>query len=232
MFLCLGCAQNDQTKMNDENSLETKRMKMVKTQIEARGVKDAEVLRAMRKIPRHEFVASGFINDAYNDTPLPIAAGQTISQPYIVAYMTEKLDLKKTDRVLEIGTGSGYQAAVLAEIVDTVYTIEIIEELANGAGKILRKLGYSNVKVRHGDGYQGWPESAPFDAVIITAAPPKLPKPLLDQLAEGGRLISPVGDYYQELVLIENTGQSGFRKQTLIPVRFVPMTGEIQSKQE
>jgi len=203
------------------------RNRMVVEQIAARGVSDPEVLAAMRKVPRHEFVPEEYRDMAYRDTPLPIGHGQTISQPYIVAYMTEQLALSPKDKVLEIGTGSGYQAAVLAELVSEVFTIEIIPELAEQARKTLQRLGYKNVHVRVGDGYQGWPEHAPFDAIILTAAPPKVPQPLLDQLKDGGRLIAPVGENYQELVLIEKQGSKLVRKN-LIPVRFVPMTGEAQ----
>ena len=203
------------------------RNRMVVEQIAARGVSDQRVLAAMRKVPRHEFVPEEYQDMAYRDTPLPIGYGQTISQPYIVAYMTEQLELSPRDTVLEIGTGSGYQAAVLAELAAEVYTIEIIPELAEQAKKTLQRLGYTNVHVRIGDGYKGWPEHAPFDAIILTAAPPKIPQPLLDQLKENGRLIAPVGEDYQELVLIrKHDGE--FSRKNLIPVRFVPMTGEAQ----
>ena len=158
------------------------------------------------------------------DYPLPIGAGQTISQPYIVALMTELLDLEPGDKVLEIGTGSGYQAAVLAELVDTVFSIEIVEPLGRAAGKLLRELGYTNVNVRIGDGYKGWIEEAPFDAIIATAAPETIPLPLIDQLAEGGRLIIPVGKYYQELQLVTNT-EGIIKKKNIASVRFVPMVG-------
>jgi protein-L-isoaspartate(D-aspartate) O-methyltransferase len=180
----------------------------------------------MRKVPRHEFIPDHLKKYAYADEPLPIGEDQTISQPYIVAYMTEYLRLGNEDKVLEIGTGSGYQAAVLAEIVDTVYTIEIVDVLAKNAEKTLERLGYENVLVKRGDGYAGWPEHAPYDAIIITAAPTKIPEPLLDQLKIGGIMILPLGDYSQELVLIEKN-INGLEKKTLLPVRFVPMTGEI-----
>ncbi len=203
------------------------RNRMVVEQIAARGVNDTRVLEAMRKVPRHEFVPEAYRDMAYQDSPLPIGYGQTISQPYIVAYMTEQLGVSEKDTVLEIGTGSGYQAAILAELAAQVYTIEIVPELAEMAARVLKKLGYDNVEVRVGDGYQGWPEHAPFDAIILTAAPPRVPQPLLDQLKVGGRLIAPVGEDYQELVLIEK-GKDQYYRKNLIPVRFVPMTGEAQ----
>ncbi|RMG67061.1 MAG: protein-L-isoaspartate(D-aspartate) O-methyltransferase [Calditrichaeota bacterium] len=202
------------------------RKRMVQEQIRARGVKDPRVLAAMEKVPRHEFVPVRFRADAYADQPLPIGMGQTISQPYIVAYMTEQLKLNGDEKVLEVGTGSGYQAAVLAELAREVYTIEIIPELGRRAAETLKRLGYQNVHVRIGDGYRGWPEKAPFDAIIITAAPDHIPEPLIEQLKEGGRMILPVGDVYQELVLVTKT-RKGLRKERKIPVRFVPMTGEV-----
>jgi protein-L-isoaspartate(D-aspartate) O-methyltransferase len=203
------------------------RAAMVKEQIEARGINDPAVLAAMNKVPRHEFVPAEERPLAYSDRPLPIGAGQTISQPYIVAFMTQALELKPGDKVLEIGTGSGYQAAVLAEITAQVYSIEIICELSDRAGKTLTRLGYTSVKTRCGDGYRGWPEHAPFDAVIVTAAPDHVPQPLLTQLAVGGRMVIPVGQYYQELMRFTRTGD-GIEKETLLPVRFVPMTGEAE----
>jgi protein-L-isoaspartate(D-aspartate) O-methyltransferase len=205
---------------------EKMRLSMVEDQIERRGVKDDRVLHAMREVPRHEFVPNHLKKYAYADEPLPIGEDQTISQPYIVAYMTEYLRLGEEDIVLEIGTGSGYQAAVLAEIADTVYTIEIVDVLAKRAEKTLERLGYENVLVKRGDGYAGWPEHAPYDAIIITAAPTKIPQPLLEQLKIGGFMILPLGDYSQELVLIEKNIK-GFEQKRLLPVRFVPMTGEI-----
>ena len=166
---------------------------MVKTQIESRGITDKKVLEAFIKVERHKFVLPQYIPYAYNDSPLPIDEGQTISQPYIVAFMTDVLDLGKEDKVLEIGTGSGYQAAILAEICDSVFTIEIFEKLGKKAGTLFSQLGYENIFCRIGDGYQGWPEQAPFDAIIVTCAPEKVPNPLKEQLAEGGRMIIPVG---------------------------------------
>ncbi len=201
------------------------RLQMVKTQIEARGVTDPRVLEAMRTVKRHLFVPKEFRALSYADRPLPIGEGQTISQPYIVALMTELLRLTGKEKVLEVGTGSGYQAAVLGELAKEVYSIEIIPSLAEHAKKLLAKLGYDNVTVTCGDGYIGWKEHAPFDAIIITCAPPKIPQPLLDQLAEGGRMVVPVGTDWQELVLIEKQDGKIHRKN-IIPVRFVPMTGD------
>lgn len=199
------------------------RYEMVESQIKARGIRNPAVLEAMRRVKRHEFIPEKKRAFAYGDSPLPIGLEQTISQPFIVAFMTEALDLQPTDRVLEIGTGSGYQAAVLAEIVKEVYTIEIIEELAQRSQKTLQDLGYENIRVKHGDGYEGWPEQAPFDAIIVTAAPPVLPPKLLDQLKNpGGRMIVPVGEGQQELILIKKTKEGPVTK-SLLPVRFVPM---------
>jgi protein-L-isoaspartate(D-aspartate) O-methyltransferase len=203
------------------------RHRMVEDQIAARGITDAAVLEAMRQVPRHRFVPADQAANAYEDHPLAIGHDQTISQPFIVAYMTQALGLSPPDRVLEIGTGSGYQAAVLSTIVREVYTIEIIPELAAEATETLRELGYENVRVRQGDGYRGWPEAAPFDAIIVTAAPRAIPQPLIDQLAVDGRMIVPVGDWYQELVIVTKTSE-GVVEQKTIPVRFVPMTGEAE----
>jgi protein-L-isoaspartate(D-aspartate) O-methyltransferase len=203
------------------------RERFVHEEIEARGVHDARVLAAMRKVPRHLFVPPDQQKYAYIDSPLFIGYSQTISEPYLVAYMTEALELKPQDRVLEIGTGSGFQAAVLAELVREVYTIEIVEPLAKSAEERLRRLGYANVHVRAGDGYRGWPEAAPFDAIILTAAPPQVPPPLIEQLRQGGRLVAPVGGSLQDLVRIRRTAQ-GTTEEVLLPVRFVPMTGEAQ----
>ena len=219
----------DKMALNKDDPYKKKRHEMVERQIVSRGVQDTLVLSAMKKVQRHRFVPDNVRPYAYYDEPLPIGYEQTISQPYIVAYMTESLGLKGGEKVLEVGTGSGYQAAVLAEIAGDVYTIEIVEPLAERAKKILEKEGYDNLHCRYGDGYRGWPEAAPFDAIIITAAPPKVPDPLLDQLVEGGRMVVPVGTWYQELLLITKT-KKGFEKKRLIPVRFVPMTGEVQEK--
>lgn len=200
---------------------------MVREQIEARGVRDPRVLEALRKVPRHLFVPTELRPSAYTDSPLPIGYGQTISQPYIVAFMSEALELKSQDRVLEIGTGSGYQAAVLTHLAREVYSIEIVEALAKEAAERLRRLGYGSVHVRLGDGYRGWPEAAPFDAIILTAAPDHIPPALVEQLGKGGRLILPLGRYEQDLVRIRRTPQ-GLRREPLLPVRFVPMLGEAE----
>jgi protein-L-isoaspartate(D-aspartate) O-methyltransferase len=198
---------------------------MVETQIKRRGIKDKRVLQALLRVERHKFVPPKLRAYAYNDTPLPIGEGQTISQPYIVALMTELLQLRGQEKVLEIGTGSGYQAAILAELAKEVYTIEILPKLASSAEKRLKELGYKNIKVKCGDGYLGWPAEAPFDAIIVTCAPPHIPKPLQEQLAEGGRMVIPVGVHYQELKLvIKEKGK--IKVKEIIPVRFVPMTGE------
>jgi len=209
----------------------TMREMMVETQIKARGVNDPRVLAAMLKVERHLFVPKDLHPTAYSDQPLPIEEGQTISQPYIVALMTELLDLKGDEKVLEIGTGSGYQAAILAELAKEVYTIEIIEKLATSAEKLLLDLGYKNIKVKAGDGYLGWPEAAPFDAIIVTCAPDHIPKPLMDQLREGGRMVIPVGEFTQELKKIVKRGGK-LETTNVIPVIFVPMTGEGVKKKE
>lgn len=217
-------AVDAQTKNEVHDDFRKERRRMVERQIRARGVSDRDVLKAMEKVPRHRFVPAPYTGRAYDDTPLPIGLDQTISQPFIVAYMTEAADISKKDRVLEIGTGSGYQAAVLGEIAREVYTIEIIPELAARSKKILDELGYKNVFVREGNGYLGWPEKAPFDAIIVTAAPPEIPPALVEQLAVGGKMIIPVGETDQEIVEIKKTKKGVTEKRT-IPVRFVPMTG-------
>ena len=198
---------------------------MIEEQIRQRGVTDARVLAAMERIPRERFVPAQEATRAYDDTPLPIGEGQTISQPYIVAYMSELLNVAPDHRVLEIGTGSGYQAAVLAELAKEVYSIEIVPALAQQAAATLASLGYENVHVREGDGYAGWPEHAPFDRIILTAAPEKVPQPLLDQLADGGRLIAPVGGQLdtQWITVVDNR-EGGLVERQTIPVRFVPFT--------
>ena len=208
------------------------RARMVALQLQAREVKDPNVLRAMRTVPRHAFVRAGEQRYAYHDYPLPIGHDQTISQPYIVAFMTEALKLGPNSVVLEIGTGSGYQAAVCAEIAREVYTIEIVEPLAKTAKKLLKKLGYPNVFVRAGDGFFGWPEKAPFDAIIGTAAAKRIPEPLLEQLKPGGRMIIPTGSPYgfQYLELVTKDKKGKIHKSKVMPVRFVPMTGEVQKK--
>jgi protein-L-isoaspartate(D-aspartate) O-methyltransferase len=206
------------------------RREMVASQIERRGVEDRRVLDAMREVPRHRFVPEGYRGDAYADSPLPIGEGQTISQPYIVALMTSLLELDGDEKVLEIGTGSGYQAAVLARLVREVYSVEILRPLGEQARTTLEELGYDNVHVRVGDGYKGWPEKAPFDGIIVTAAPERIPEPLIEQLKVGGRLVIPVGNFWQNLLVITKTAD-GVEKRTVLPVRFVPMTGEVQQKE-
>jgi len=217
-------AQNAAT-ARDSFALE--RDAMVDQQIRARGIEDAAVLKAMRKVPRHQFVPPEVRRMAYNDHPLPIGSGQTISQPYIVAYMTEAAEISPREKVLEIGTGSGYQAAILGEVAREVYTIEIIPELAESARKTLAELGYANVHTKAGNGYLGWPEHAPFDAILVTAAPDEIPQALVDQLALGGRMVVPVGEIVQNMMIIERTRNGVIERQT-IPVRFVPMTGKPQ----
>ena len=202
---------------------------MVSEQIEGRGIRDKAVLRAMRAVPRHEFVPEGQRAAAYTDRPLPIGDRQTISQPYIVAVMAQLAKLGPRARVLEIGTGSGYGAAVLSEVAGEVSTIEIIETLAKRAQGTLERLGYENVHVRHGDGYRGWPEKGPFDAIVVTAAPAHVPEPLKSQLAVGGRLVLPVGDLHQEMRVITRT-ETGFSELPIMKVQFVPMTGEAREK--
>jgi len=202
-----------------------KRVNMVDQQIRYRGIKDERVLQAMLAVPRELFVPEEYRDQAYEDYPLSIGHGQTISQPYIVAYMTEALHLSGDEKVLEIGTGSGYQAAVLSLCADSVFTIEIIEPLCLSAARLLKDLGYDNCHVRCGDGYAGWPKEAPFDAIIVTAAPREIPQTLVDQLARGGRMIIPVGSYYQHLVLITKDEEGRVARKKILPVRFVPMTG-------
>ena len=201
------------------------RHRMVARQISDRGIRDPRVLEAMRSVPRHRFVPESLQDRAYADTPLPVGSDQTISQPYIVAYMTEALRLPADATVLEIGTGSGYQAAVLAEVAREVYSIEIVPELATRSASVLEELGHDNVHVRLGDGYRGWPEEAPFDGIIVTAAPDHVPPALVEQLAVGARLVIPVGRFTQEMMVVTKTAE-GSTSETTIPVRFVPMTGE------
>jgi len=210
---------------NPQDDYLSKRENMVKTQLLARDIIDPVTLKAMRQVERHEFVPESMKKDAYSDSPLSIGHNQTISQPYIVAYMTQELKLKPQHRVLEIGTGSGYQAAVLATIVDSVYTIEIVEPLGLIADKRLKRLGYKNIMTKIGDGYHGWPDKAPFDAIIVTAAVKNIPPALINQLAEGGRMIIPVGQrrFHRNLVLV--TRKNGkIRTKERIPVAFVPFT--------
>ena len=216
---------------NPKGDVKVMHEKMVETQIKARGVKDPRVLSALLKVERHRFVPEEYLGSAYSDQPLPIGEGQTISQPYIVALMTELLELKGDEKVLEIGTGSGYQAAVLAELAREVYTIEIIEPLASAARNRLLELGYQNIKVKAGDGYLGWPKAAPFDAIIITCAPDHIPEPLVEQLKEGGRMVLPVGAYAQELKkIVKRSGK--IETSDVIPVVFVPMTGDAVKKKK
>lgn len=197
--------------------------------LRAHGIRSERVLAAMRSVPRHRFVPADQERHAYEDRALPIGFSQTISQPYVVAFMTESLELDGDERVLEVGTGSGYQAAVLAELAQEVYTIEIVEPLGRRAAAILHELGYEEVRTRIGDGYRGWPEAAPFDAIIVTAAPERVPEPLVEQLAPGGRMVIPVGRSEQELLLLEKTPE-GVTRRAILPVSFVPMTGEVQER--
>ncbi len=204
-------------------------MEMLEEQIIRRGIEDERVIEAMKKVPRHRFVPSDQRDQAYGDHPLPIGQGQTISQPYVVALMTEKLELEGDEKVLEIGTGSGYQAAILGELAAEVHSVEIRKELAEGASDTLRSLGYENVHVHHGDGYEGWAQEAPYDAIIVTAAPEKVPEALKEQLAVNGRLVLPVGNVVQKLRLIEKNENGELQERTLSSVQFVPM---IKKKEE
>ena len=225
-MLPAACSGAPATADADPFALQSERM--VAEQIEARGVRDPAVLAAMRKVPRHRFIPESLRSQAYDDHPLPIGQGQTISQPYIVALMTELARPRVGMKILEVGTGSGYQAAVLGTIVRTVYTIEILPELGRRAAETLLALGYRNVQVFIGDGFDGRPQDAPFDAIVVTAAPDAIPPPLLEQLALGGRLVIPVGSAEQELVVVTKT-KDGYRRESVIPVRFVPMTGKAQA---
>ena len=208
---------------SQEKKWEKKANKMVNEQIAIRGVTDPEVLAVLQKTPRHRFVPDKVSKYAYNDHPLPIGEGQTISQPYIVAFMTEMLDTDSNHKVLEIGTGSGYQAAVLSSLVNHVYTIEIVKSLANRADSTIKKLGYKNITVRWGDGYKGWPKEAPFDRIIGTAAPPEIPLALIEQLKPGGKMVLPVGTRWQEIVVVTKNASGEISKKNVLPVRFVPM---------
>lgn len=212
-----------------ETGRRAERQRMVDRDIHARGVRDPRVLAALRAVERHRFVPPALQDQAYADTPLPIGSGQTISQPYIVAYMTEALRLPPDATVLEIGTGSGYQAAVLAEIAREVRSIEIVPELAERSARLLAELGYDNVRLRVGDGYRGWPEAAPFDGIIVTAAPDHVPPALVEQLAVGARLVIPVGQFAQQMRVVTMT-DDGPVEETTLPVRFVPMTGEAERR--
>ncbi len=225
--MVISCSAVESGSVEDE--MKKRRIQMVERQIVARGVSRESVLEAMRAVPRHRFVPDRIVPQAYDDSPQPIGENQTISQPYIVALMSELLDLTPEEKVLEVGTGSGYQAAVLAEMVDTVFSIEIIPELAARADSTLKAVGYGNVRVRAGDGYRGWPEEAPFQGIIVTAAPDHVPVPLVEQLAEGGNLVIPVGDTYQSLMVFTRQGGKIIHRD-VIPVRFVPMTGEAEGR--
>ena len=224
----LGCTMSDPVIAIDATA--EARERMVREQIAGRGIRDPRVLAAVAKVPRHELVPEDVRAHAYEDRPLPIGFDQTISQPFVVAYMTEQLRLGGDERVLEVGTGSGYQAAVLAELAREVWSIEIVAPLGERARADLARLGYRNVHIRIGDGYRGWPEEGPFDAIIVTAAPGHVPQPLIEQLAVGGRLVLPVGDLYQQLLLIERDAD-GIRQERLIDVRFVPMRGEAEKEE-
>ncbi|MFC2075329.1 protein-L-isoaspartate(D-aspartate) O-methyltransferase [Bdellovibrionota bacterium] len=205
---------------------------MIETQLKSRNITDERVLEAMEKIPREEFVPEALRSRAYEDGPLPIGKGQTISQPYIVALMTELLQVKPTERVLEIGTGSGYQTAVISEIAREIYTIEIVRSLFEQAKERLNRLGFSNIHFKPGDGYKGWIEHSPFDKIILTAAPPKIPRPLLEQLSVGGRLVAPVGEFAQNLNVYTKKEEGEIHQSETLPVRFVPMVGEAQKRKK
>jgi protein-L-isoaspartate(D-aspartate) O-methyltransferase len=230
-LLCLAClpgfACTEPARPGDDPTADARRA-MVERQLVARGIDDPRVLEAMRSVPRHRFVPLSEVHVAYQDRPLPIGHGQTISQPYIVALMTQLALPARDDRVLEIGTGSGYQAAVLSRLAGEVYTIEIVAPLAQEAARVLHELDYDNVTVRAGDGYGGWPDEAPFDVIVVTAAPERIPQPLLDQLKPGGRLVAPVGPAgaTQELRVVEKRADGSLHTMRAIPVRFVPFTGE------
>jgi protein-L-isoaspartate(D-aspartate) O-methyltransferase len=210
------------------DGFELLRQGMVEQQLKQRGITQPEVLAAMSQVPQHLFVPDSLREQAYADQPLALGQGRTVYQPYVVALMTHLLDLKRGDKVLEIGTGSGYHAAVLSRIAREVYSIEIVEPVASQASKRLSVLGYHNVEVRVGDGYRGWPEKAPFDAILLSAAPAQIPKPLLDQLREGGKMVAPVGGFFQDLQVITKTAD-GLEKRTIIPVRLSPMKGKAQN---
>ena len=221
LLFSISCTQNDP-------NFDHLRKLMIKNQLQSRGIRDDAVLEAMRSVERHNFVPENYRDRAYSDGPLPIGHGQTISQPYIVAFMTEQLQVSSQHKILEIGTGSGYQAAILGELAKHVFTIEIIPELAEDAKNILNHLSYKNITVRAGDGYKGWPEEAPFERIMVTAAPTEVPQTLVDQLAPGGRMILPVGAQFlvQYLWVIEKDDQGTVTKEKILPVRFVPMVKE------
>jgi protein-L-isoaspartate(D-aspartate) O-methyltransferase len=222
-------AGNEPSAMDD---FARQRERMVQVQLRGRDIRDPRVLEAMGRVPRHEFVAPRWRDVAYADEPQPIEHGQTISQPYIVALMTQLAQPEPTDKALDVGTGCGYQAAVLSVLCKEVYSIEIVETLAKSSRERLKRLGYDNVQVRHGDGYRGWPEQAPFDLIIVAAAPDHIPQPLVDQLAPSGRLVMPVGDWSQMLVVVEKQEDGTTRMTRVAPVAFVPMTGEAQRERD
>jgi protein-L-isoaspartate(D-aspartate) O-methyltransferase len=232
IVLLLAAAQGfamGQAATHEDSSVEqAARAAMIDQQIRARGITEPAVLAAMQAVPRHLFVAARARGEAYEDHPLPIGFGQTISQPFVVALMTSLLHLSPDARVLEIGTGSGYQAAVLSHLASRVYSMEIVPGLAEHARRTLAELGYRNVEVRLGDGFRGWPEQAPFDAIVLTAAPQAIPPPLLGQLKTGGRMVVPVGDEVQTLLVLTKRPDGGYDQSAVAPVRFVPMTGEAQ----
>jgi protein-L-isoaspartate(D-aspartate) O-methyltransferase len=222
MLFCVALAA---ARLPAQDPFAAERERMVRTQIQERDVRNPAVLRVMRLVPRHLFIPEAVRAQAYEDHPVPVGYGQTISQPYIVGLMTELLEPRKDSKVLEIGTGSGYQAAVLSGLVKQLFSIEIVPQLARSSAALLDKLGYRNVTVRWGDGYKGWPEQAPFDRIIVTAAPPELPKALLDQLKPGGKLVAPVGStvFGQDLIVVDKTPDGKLRRRSVIPVMFVPM---------
>lgn len=223
---------DEQEETAAESAFSQQRRTMIEKDLRGRDITDPKVLRAMGEVPRHRFVPDGLAARAYADHPLPIGHGQTISQPYIVALMTQLAQCSSETKALDIGTGSGYQAAILAEICKEVYSIEIVDPLAKQAKTRLAELGYDNVHVRSGDGYRGWPEHAPFDAIVVAAAPKRVPQPLVDQLAPGGRLVIPVGDFYQELLLVEKQEDGTVKRTKVAGVAFVPMTGEAEKVEQ
>lgn len=229
LWMLLGCSMNAAEEGSAGADFAAARRCMVEDQLASRGIRDERVLDAMREVPRHELVPEGVREHAYEDRPLPIGFGQTISQPYVVAAMSEAVALREGESVLEVGTGSGYQAAVLAELGARVHTIEYVPELAARAKRDLARLGYDEVHVRAGDGYAGWPERAPFDAIVVTAAPDHVPPALVEQLAVGGRLVIPVGEHDQDLLLVRRD-EDGVHRETLMGVRFVPMQGKAEER--
>jgi protein-L-isoaspartate(D-aspartate) O-methyltransferase len=230
VLLLLAAATAGMMAVPRQDDFAVARQRMIE-EIRTRGVTDSAVLAALDSVPRHLFVPEDERREAYEDTPLPIGAGQTISQPYVVALMTSLLDVQPGERILEVGTGSGYQAAVLSRLGAEVYSIEIVKLLGERARRTLSELGYRNVHVRIGDGYGGWPNAAPFDGIVVTAAPPRIPEPLLQQLKIGGKLVIPVGQGYQDLLVLTKRRDGGFDRRSVLPVLFVPMTGEAQRRE-